>query len=559
MNIKYMAFASVFTALFSSAAFSKGTKDYILVYFSPDQPVSAQSVLSSAQGLSSYSLEIDRETSFGAFRIQVGQDLSPKELDDLIEKLSDDPRISEAEEDIFLSANLVPPNDSKYQEQWAYNGSSSGLIDINAESIWSKTSGNKDVTVAVIDTGYVPHDDMPSGFNRGWDFISDASSARDGDGRDPNPADEGTWGRYNSSWHGLQVSSIIAAKTNNGLGIAGLAPQTDLMHVRVLGENGLGRMSDISDAIIWASGSPVSNVHPTNAARVINLSLGAKSNCGTGLQRAIDRARANGAVVIAAAGNDSDEASGHTPANCDGVISVAAVNSDGTLSSYSNSGGYIFGRGYGVDLSAPGGEYHTDPQIAAANSGSQRPSRFSTYRSFTGTSAAAPYVSGAAALLLSVNPFLSPDQVETALERNAEKGTGCSKCGSGFLNVKAAVDAVDLHVGQGVIPAGARMSKITRISSPNGQYHLVMQIDGNLVLYRGGYPVWASNTQAPNEPVFATMQADGNFVLYKNTGGPSDVLWASNTHYPDANAQLRVEDTGRLAIYAGGSRIWTSN
>src|SRR4029453_16145793 len=117
-----------------------------------------------------------------------------------------------------------------------------------------------------------------------------------------------------------------AAVTNNSSGVAGVAYGARVVPVRVLGKCG-GYTSDIADAIIWASGGTVSGA-PTNAnaARVISLSLGGTGSCGTTTQNAVNSARSRNTVVVVAAGNSNANASGFTPANCSGVITVAATN-----------------------------------------------------------------------------------------------------------------------------------------------------------------------------------------------------------------------------------------
>src|SRR5690606_35071991 len=158
----------------------------------------------------------------------------------------------------------------------------------------------------------------------GYDFISDASIAGDGNGRDSNPQDEGDWENpYPSSWHGTHVAGTIAAVTNNAKGVAGVAFGARVQPVRVLG-HGRGCTSDITDAIVWASGGTVSGV-PANAtpAEVINMSLGGGGYCSSTYQNAINSAVSRGTVVVVAAGNSNANVANFTPASCSNVIAVA--------------------------------------------------------------------------------------------------------------------------------------------------------------------------------------------------------------------------------------------
>ena len=169
----------------------------------------------------------------------------------------------------------------------------------------------------MVDTGILPHPDLAGRVLPGYDFISDAVLARDGNARDPNPRDEGDWsngecGPYSepSFFHGLFVAGIIAANANNGIGIAGIAAGADIVPVRVLGTCG-GTFEDIFAGVLWASGVNIAGVPANqNPAKIINLSLGGFGPCDQSIQEAVDDALAHGAVVVVAAGNSSLEACG---------------------------------------------------------------------------------------------------------------------------------------------------------------------------------------------------------------------------------------------------------
>jgi serine protease len=182
---------------------------------------------------------------------------------------------------------LFTPNDSMYSQQWDYFDATGGL---NLPAAWDKSTG-AGIRVAVIDTGYRPHADLSGQILAGYDFITDTAVSNDGNGRDSDASDPGDWvaagecgsgePAENSSWHGTHVAGTIAALTNNGTGVAGIAYGAKIVPVRVLGKCG-GYTSDIADGIIWASGGAVSGV-PTIAARanVINMSLGGGGACDT--------------------------------------------------------------------------------------------------------------------------------------------------------------------------------------------------------------------------------------------------------------------------------------
>ncbi|MFD4370178.1 S8 family serine peptidase [Streptomyces sp. NPDC058486] len=265
------------------------------------------------------------------------------------------------EPDIRMHATLTP-NDTRYAEQWHYSERAAGL---NAPTAWDRADGTG-VTVAVLDTGGTAHPDLDGNTVAGYDFVSSAAEARDGNGRDNDPTDQGDWTAIgacgtdehgnpepsyasDSSWHGTHVAGTIAAVSDNRQGVAGVARNARIQHLRALGRCG-GTTSDITDAIIWASGGSIQGIpdNPT-PARVINMSLGGPGACGATYQNAINSAVSRGTTVVVAAGNENDAAVNHSPANCANVITVAAADRQGNRAGYSNYGA-------SVDVAAPGGE-----------------------------------------------------------------------------------------------------------------------------------------------------------------------------------------------------------
>jgi serine protease len=293
------------------------------------------------------------------------------------------------------------PNDSLYARQWHYPL-------INLPQAWDTTTGSADVTVAVIDTGILSnHPDIDAArLMPGYDFIRSASNAGDGNGIDPNPEDPGDGGGVRaSSFHGTHVAGTIGANTNNGLGVAGVAWQVNIMPLRVLGING-GTTYDIEQAIRYAAQLPNdSNTLPNRKADVINLSLGGPANTTTA-PLAYQLAREAGVIIVAAAGNDGSSQPS-TPAAYDGVVSVSAVTMNKQRASYSNFGSTI-------DVAAPGGDYSDTnrdgiPDAVWSTRGSDAGNSIQySYDYAAGTSMAAPHVAGVVALMKSVNPDLTP-------------------------------------------------------------------------------------------------------------------------------------------------------
>ncbi|MGZ8287805.1 MAG: S8 family peptidase [Telluria sp.] len=359
------------------------------------------------------------------------------------ELMARDPNVEYAEPDRMMQ-KMFTPNDPMYSQQWHYSEATGGM---RVNTAWDKATGTG-VKVAVIDTGYRPHADLSGKFVGGYDFISDTFVSNDGNGRDSDASDPGDrivvgecgGGQptqiQNSSWHGTHVAGTIAAATNNGVGVAGVAYNAQIVPVRVLGKCG-GYTSDIADAIIWSSGGTVSGVPTnTNVAKVINMSLGGGGACDTTTQNAINSARSRGTVVIVAAGNENQNASNSNPANCAGVVTVAATNRSGGRAYYSNYGAV-------VDVAAPGGDTSISGNgvLSTLNAGTGAPGA-DNYVFYQGTSMATPHVAGVAALMLSKNAALTPDDIESRLKSSSRAFPAtCSQCGSGLVDANAAVDA----------------------------------------------------------------------------------------------------------------------
>ena len=364
----------------------------------------------------------------------VDADDANEDLESLADTLRRDPSVLYVEPNAMM-VPLLTPNDARYPEQWHYFESTGG---INAVPAWDQATG-AGVVVAVIDSGIVPHSDLNANLLPGYDFVSDAAAARDGDGRDANPRDEGDWylagecGRptgQNSSWHGTHVAGTIAAVTNNAAGVAGVAFGARVVPVRALAKCG-GTLADIADAIVWSAGGSVAGV-PANAnpAKVINMSLGGSGTCGTTYQTAINTARSLGAAVVVAAGNSNIDAINARPANCSGVITVAATTRSGGKASFSNFGTV-------VDVAAPGASI-----LSTLNSGTTTPSTES-YALYSGTSMATPHVAGIAALLFQAKPTATPDEIETVLKTTTRVfPLTCTGCGTGIVDANAAINAI---------------------------------------------------------------------------------------------------------------------
>jgi len=374
--------------------------------------------------------------------MQAEKKLTAQQAQDFMQEMVDSGNVEYIEIDQMLKP-FATPNDPRFDDQWHYYEQAGGL---NLPTAWNSATGSGTV-VAVLDTGYRPHADLNANILPGYDMISNLSVANDGNGRDNDARDPGDAvaagecgnnGAQNSSWHGTHVAGTVAAVTNNGEGVAGVAYDAKVVPVRVLGKCG-GLTSDIADGIIWASGGSVSGTSANaNPADVINMSLGGSGSCSSTTQNAINQARNNGSVVVIAAGNDNDNSANYNPGNCNGVVNVASVGRNGGRAYYSNYGSNI-------DVAAPGGaqSFANDSEgvLSTYNSGSSSPSSDS-YGFSQGTSMAAPHVAGVAALIKQANPNATPDEIESILKSTTRSFPAtCNNCGTGIVDAAAAVAA----------------------------------------------------------------------------------------------------------------------
>jgi serine protease len=277
-------------------------------------------------------------------------------------------------------------NDPLYNEQYAPQM-------VGCEEAWESTFGDSDVLISIVDQGIqYDHPNLEAGYEGGRDFV-------DGDD-DPYPVSEG-------ENHGTHVGGIAAGGTDNGIGHAGIS-NCSMVSARALGESGGGALSDIADAITWSTDL---------GAEIINLSLGGGGFTQT-LKNAVNYAESNGSLPIAAAGNDGQNSVSY-PAAYEECLAVSALDSDGSLAWYSNHGGEI-------ELAAPGSNV-----LSTVN--------FDNYARFSGTSMAAPVVSGVAGLALS-EWDLSTSDLRLHLQSTAEDiGLAENEQGSGRVDAAAAV------------------------------------------------------------------------------------------------------------------------
>lgn len=285
-------------------------------------------------------------------------------------------------------------SDPLLDQQW-------GLTAIGAPSVWKITRG-AGVTVAVIDSGSGPHPDLDANLDAGRTMFGPIDSAGVLD--------------IDNAGHGSHVAGIIAAVADNAIGGSGVAPQSRILPIRVLDAQGSGDSKDVSKAVRFAVDS---------GAKVINLSLGG-ANESTSLTAAIQYAVERNVLVVAAAGNGAADSPPKWPGASDLTIAVTAVDRNNSVASFGQRGDYI-------DLAAPG----TSILSTAGND----------YKIQSGTSMAAAFVTGAAALLFAAQPSITAAQVREMLQRTATDigppGRDTT-FGYGIINLVAAFAELDV-------------------------------------------------------------------------------------------------------------------
>ena len=441
---------------------------------------------------------------------------------------------------------FAAPNDPRYASGLGGRGPASGQwylrapagavqASIDAESAWAVTHGDPSVVVAVLDTGVrYDHPDLKEvvdGGNllNGYDMVSDTTVANDGNGRDNDASDPGDWltaaelgagGAFsdchsdpvNSSWHGTQTSGLIAAITDNGVGMASVGRTIRVLPVRVLGKCG-GLDSDIIAGMRWAAGLPVAGLPENlNPANVINLSLGGSGACSRAYIDAIQEVTQAGALVVISAGNAGQAVS--SPANCPGALAVAGLQHTGAKVGFSDLGPE-------VAISAPAGNCVTEtggcqyPILTTTNAGTTTP--VANNASYTdgvnfslGTSFSAPLVSATAALMLAAHPGLTPLQLRLLLQSSARPfattgaitGTGSPPAGActspQYRTDGTPVDQLQCYCstgtcGAGMLDAGAAV-RAAAAASPEFKVHARIDVTPAKPLSTSAVLLSAANT-----------------------------------------------------------------
>ena len=380
--------ALVLLASGSSLARAASPAAHVLVTFAPDATASEREAAVRAIGG-----VVDGEiAAIGVTRIALADDARVA-----ADVLTHQRGVAAAEPDGVMRLDFVP-NDPLYLSD-PYSGLGEwGLRAVKVDRAWDLTRGSPDVIVATVDTGVdANHPDLLGALLAPAQTLRNAGTS----GCAISPVDDNS--------HGTHVAGIIAATANNGAGIAGVASGVKLLSIKALDCTGAGSLWDVASGITYAA---------DHGARVVNVSIGTPDNSFT-LQSAVEYAQNKGVLVVAAAGNCGTANSQCTqlnetsyPAAYPGVLAVGATAPDDRRAFFSTAAGFL-------SVVAPGERIvSTTPTYATWQSAR---GMTLTYGVMSGTSQAAPFVSGLAALILSANPTLTPAQVAT-LRRWVEQG-----------------------------------------------------------------------------------------------------------------------------------------
>lgn len=429
----------------------------------------------------------------------------------ILSELKEDPALEYAEADATAHA-VATANDPYFSSaaQWY-------LSKIGAPTAWDTTTGSNTIRVAVVDSGVLAsHPDLAGKVLPGYDFVNN----------DTDPSDD--------NGHGTAVAGLIAAATNNQLGMAGIGWSTPVVPVKALDAAGSGSYSGIANSIIWAADQGV---------RVINLSLGGTTSSRT-LQDAVNYAWNRGIVVIAAAGNNGNSTAFY-PAACANVVAVSATNQTDVRPSWSNFGSY-------VDLSAPGAGILT---LQGAGS----------YANWDGTSFSSPIVAGVTALMISANPALSNSSTVSHLLENCDDIGAAGYdiyYGNGRLNAARAVQAAWNSIPVDATPPSIAISSPSNGQTLAGTVNVAVNGTDNVGVTR--VELWIDGVlhaqSASSGAVFAwdtTGVQDGGHVLEARAYDAMNLSASTTIQVNVANSQVAdlIAPVTAITSPANGSRI----
>ena len=416
--------------------------------------------------------------------------------DRALAKLLADPRVAYVEEDGYASIDATQAGAT-----WGIDRVDQRNLPLSGTYTYNTTAAG--VHAYIIDTGMLAsHSEFAGRVGNGFDAVGGGTNDCNG--------------------HGTHVAGTVGGTT------WGVAKGVTLHPVRVLDCGGSGTWAGVIAGIDWVAANRV-------LPAVANMSLGGGAN--TSVDAAVANLTNAGVTVAVAAGNNTSDACGFSPARAPSAITVGSTTSTDAASSFTNWGTCL-------DIFAPGSSI-----TSAWNTGT------TATNTISGTSMASPHVAGAAALYLAGNPSASPATVRNALVGNATPSKVTSIPGSGSPNLllyTLGSAPPPPPPGCGILASGASLANGQSVTSCDGRFTLVIQGDGNLVLYQAGVgALWANYVFGTGHTLH--MQGDGNLVVYNNIG---EARWHTST-YGSNGAYLAVQNDGNVVVYSTTSQpLW---
>ena len=447
-------------------------------------------------------------TGTGVYATQDGESVH-----EAVQRLQRTPGVEIAEPNYIYRA-FATTNDPMLSQLW-------GHTKVGAQTAWDQSQG-KDVLVAVVDTGVdYNHPDLQGKIIKGPDLANNDNDPMDDQG------------------HGTHVAGTIAATANNGVGIAGIAYNSKVLAIKVLGGDGSGDTSKIANGILKAA---------EMGAKVINLSLGGPQSSSV-LKSAVDKATAQGALVVVASGNESTSSPSY-PAAYPNALSVGSTTTSDAKSNFSNYGST-------VDIAAPGSDILSTTE--------------KTYKKLSGTSMASPHVAAGAAVLLGKNSSLTNTQLRDILTSTGDTATGFSNNAVKRMNLVKALAAVQGGEAPAPTPTDTESPTIPgalkALAASSTQVQLSWNASSDNLsvtgyrVYRNGEPIGTtSGTTYADSGLKAGTAYSYTVAAFDGAGNVSGQSAPANITTPSAETELTISDVYLKSLSSNAATIaWSTS
>ena len=512
------------------------------------------------QLISSYKSNVVKQWKMGAEHWKVDTLVSNYNFSNILDSLNSNSFVEYAEPNYIIRADVIP-NDPSFGDQWALNntGQSGGTpdADIDAVEAWDITTGDTNIVVGIIDTGIdYEHEDLEDNIWTNWDEIPNNGIDDDNNGYID---DIHGWDFYNNDndpmddyFHGTHVAGTIGVVSNNGIGVAGVAWKVRMMALKFMDVDGYGSISGTISGAVSAV-----EYATANGVKLTNNSWGGEVYSQT-MFDAIASANTAGVLFIASAGNDyaDTDINPHYPAcyDLENIISVASTDRNDSLSGFSNYGLNT------VDIAAPGSViYSTMPN--------------NTYGNLSGTSMAAPHVSGTAVLTWAAFPGFNHHQIKQQLLGSGDQLENLTE----EVSTSCRVNAFNAVVDTNFLPLSVTPRELNFLvaiigTQSNPQKIILTNILNSTltidsIMVEDGYLISKAGTYSSKITLFNinSQESDSINVVF-NPGSPGSYSKQCNIYYTTNSATKKIQinlfgyGTTSGTLIPGGdvSGIWDS-